>query len=272
MKLANKIALLTGAGSGIGRCLAAELAKQGARLILTDINRSGLEETIRLYDLEQSVLGCVVSNFLDINDVERTAIEALQFAKQASSKIDILYNNAGIMAMGPVKNLHWEDFERMQCVNLNAPMKLTHLLLPHMIENGGGYIAFTCSASAVTTPPGAAGYGMTKAGIAAFAEALRAEVYRENISVTTICPGFVHTQMTKNIDFRDKKCEEQATNVPKYVGTSPERVAQLSVSAMIKRKGLVVIGFDERIKRFLKQLCMPLYEKLNLLMAKHLLD
>ena len=268
MKLDNKIALLTGAGSGIGRCLANELVKQGAKVILADMNQAALDETIKLYGIEEQVLGSVISNFLDDNGVENLLEQALKL----SARIDILYNNAGMMAMGQVRNMQWSDYERMQKVNQNAPIKLSYLLLPKMIENGGGYIAFTCSASALTTPPGAAFYGMTKAAVNAFAEGLRAEVYHKNITVTAICPGFVHTPLAQNIDYRDKKSEEQTTSVPAFIGSSPERIARLSVKAMIAGKGTVLIGWDEKIKSFFKHSCYYLYGKINLLMAKHLLD
>ncbi len=266
--LAGKTALLTGAGSGIGRCLANELAQQGAQLILTDIDQAALDETINLYQLQQQVLGTIISNFLVAGDIERTVEEA----RALSARIDILYNNAGMMVLGQVRNLHWEDVERLRTVNLDAPLKLTHLLLPQMIEHGGGHIAFTCSASAVATPPGAAAYGLTKAGVQAFSEALRAEVKRHNISVTTVCPGFVHTPLAEKSEYRDQRCREQTTSVPKFVGSSPEKVARLSVRAMLKRKGLVVIGLDEKFKRATKQWWPWLYERINLLMAKHLID
>ncbi|NRB42613.1 MAG: SDR family oxidoreductase [Pseudomonadales bacterium] len=268
MKLQNKVVLLTGAGSGIGRCLANELAAHGAQLILTDMNQEALDETIRLYGIESQILGTVISNFLDDNGVEKLVEEALLL----SPTIDVLYNNAGMMAMGQVRNMQWSDYERMQKVNQNAPIKLTYLLLPQLIDNGGGYIAFTCSASALTTPPGAAFYGMTKAAVNAFAEGLRAEVHNKNISVTSICPGFVHTPLAQNIDYRDKKSEEQTKAVPAFIGSSPERVARLSVNAMLGKKAIVVIGWDEKVKRFIKNSCSYLYGKINLIMAKFLLD
>lgn len=268
MKLQNKVALLTGAGSGIGRCLANELVQNGAKVILADMNQDALDETIKIYGIEKQVLGTVISNFLDEAGVENV----LKGALALSPKIDILYNNAGMMAMGQVRNMQWSDYERMQKVNQNAPIKLTYLLLPKMIENGGGSIAFTSSASALMTPPGAAFYGMTKAAVTAFAESLRAEVYNKNITVTAICPGFVHTPLAQNIDYRDKKSEEQTTNVPSFIGSSPERIAMLSVKAMIAGKGTVLIGWDEKVKIFFKNTCSWLYGKINLLMAKQLLD
>lgn len=268
MDLNQKIVLLTGAGSGIGRCLANELAQQGAQLILADLNQTSLEETVALYAIEKQVLGFIIGNFLEEGTTERVVEEALQL----SPRIDVLYNNAGMMVLGQVQNLLWDDIQRLQKVNLEAPIQLSHLLLPHMIKNGGGHIAFTCSASALTTPPGAAAYGMTKAGIAAFAEAMQAEVARHQITVSTICPGFVHTPLAHNADYRDEKCAEQTTGVPRFVGSTPEKVARISVQAIIKDKGLVKIGFDEKVKYFFKTHSQWCFRKINLLMAALLLD
>lgn len=266
--LEGKVALLTGAGSGIGRCLAGELARKGARLILTDLSEEALQETTDLYGIQDRVLGTIVNDFMKEGEVERTAEEALRI----SPRIDILYNNAGIMVLGQVKNLLWTDIKRLQTVNQEAPIRLTHLVLPKMIERGGSHIVFTCSASAVATPPGAAAYGMAKAGVAAFAEAMRAEVHRYGISVTTICPGFVHTPLARSADYRDRKCEERTTNVPLWVGSTPEKVARVAVRAMIRRRALVVIGVDEHVKQFVKKTNPWLYGKINLLMARVLLD
>ncbi|MEM7134952.1 MAG: SDR family oxidoreductase [Myxococcota bacterium] len=268
MKLQDKVVLLTGAGSGIGRHLAGEFARQGARLILTDVDESKLQETIRTQEIEASVLGTVAANFLEDGEPERVVEEALAL----SPRIDVLYNNAGMMVLGQIRNQEWSDFERQQRVNLTAPVRMTHLLLPTMIAQGGGYIGFTCSASALATPPGAGSYGITKAGIAAFSEALRAEVRRHDISVTTVCPGFVHTPLAQSATYRDAKTANQTKNVPRFVGSSPERVARISVRALVKKKGVVVINFDEKLKVFIKYTSEWLYTKLNVLLARLLLD
>lgn len=268
MKLEGKVALVTGAGSGIGRHLAGELARHGALLILTDLDQARLDETIETQRVARSVLGTIEADFLREGEPEKVVARALEI----SPRIDILYNNAGMMVLGQVRNQEWEDFERQQRVNLTAPVKMTHLLLPTMIAQGGGYIGFTCSASALVTPPGAGSYGITKAGIAAFSEALRAEVHRHGISVTTICPGFVHTPLAQSATYRDTKTEDQTKNVPRFVGSSPARVARISVRALIKKKAVVVINFDEKLKVWVKNVSQWLYTKLNVLLARLLLD
>ncbi|MEM9727318.1 MAG: SDR family oxidoreductase [Myxococcota bacterium] len=268
MKLEGKTALITGAGSGIGRYLVGELARHGAQLILTDIDEERLRETIETQGVEASVLGTIVANFLEDGEAERVVTRALEL----SPRIDVLYNNAGMMVLGQIRNQRWEDFERQQRVNLHAPVKMTHLLLPTMIAQGGGYIGFTCSASALATPPGAGSYGITKAGIAAFSEALRAEVHRHGISVTTVCPGFVHTPLAQSATYRDEKTAEQTKNVPQFFGSSPARVARISARALIARKAVVVINIDEKLKVLVKNTSQWLYTKLNLLLARILLD
>jgi short-subunit dehydrogenase len=266
--LKNKVVLLTGAGSGIGRCLANEFALHGAKLILTDINKSALQETVKLYQLEADTLGLIEANFLVETDIERTVQEALVLSK----RIDVFYANAGFMILGQFTNLLWEDFEKLRKINLDAPIKLCQKIVPHMITQGGGYIGFTASASAMSTPPGATAYGMTKAGLCAYAEALGAELHRHNISVTSICPGFVKTPLANNATYRDKRTQERTTKVPAFIGSSPEKVARLSVKALLNKKIFLIIGFDEKVKYFLKNNCAPLYKAMTRGMAKLLLD
>lgn len=267
MKVTNKIVLLTGSGSGIGRCLAGELASRGAKLILTDISQESIDETINIYSIQDKVITSFTSNLLDNNAPDDIFTKATETAN-----IDILINNAGMMAMGQVKNMQWRDFERMQTVNQNAAIKLSWLFLKPMIERKNGAIAFTCSASAICSPPGAAFYSMTKAAVNAYSESLRAEVSQHNISVTSVCPGFVHTPLAKNIDYRDSKSKETTQSVPKIVGSSPERIARLFVNAIEQKKGTVLIGWDEKVKYFIKCLMRPAFELLNRLMGKLLLD
>lgn len=266
--LNNKVVLLTGAGSGIGRCMSNEFAQAGGKLILCDLNKTLLEETVSLYGIQDSILGLIEVNFLEDNAVEKIITQAFAFSKT----IDVLYNNAGYMIMGQFLNLTTQDIKTLKTINLEAPIELTRAIVPHMIKNGGGYIGFTCSSSATATPPGAAIYGMTKAGLAAFAEALNAELYRHNISVTRICPGYVKTGLLKKAVYRDKKSEEQSNSIPDFFGSTPEKVARISVQSLIKKRAFIIIGIDEKIKYFLKNHSHFLYVRMNRFMAKLLLD
>lgn len=268
MHIKNSVVLLTGAGSGIGQALTGELAKQGAKLIITDINEQALQQTIKKFDCQASVLGYFVSDLLE----QQAPNNILENALALSPRIDIVINNAGMMAMGQVSNMHWQDYQRMQQVNQTAAIKLSYLILPHFLKQGHGAIAFTCSASALCSPPGAAFYSMTKAAVCAFAESLRAELHNKNISVSAICPGFVRTPLAQNIHYRDEKAKQQTQNVPFFIGSSPERIARLTIKAIINKKGTVLIGWDEKIKHFFKKTCPPVYEKINQFMAKQLLD
>lgn len=266
--LKDKVVLLTGAGSGIGRCMANEFAQEGAKLILTDLNKIMLEETIEHYQIQDSVLGCIEVNFTDAHAVATIVKQAFSL----SNRIDVLYNNAGYMILGQFKNLSQQDVDTLTKINLDTPIQLTRAFLPHMIENGNGYIGFTCSSSATATPPGASIYGMTKAGLAAFAEALNAELYVYNISVTRVCPGFVKTPLVKKASYRDKLIEERTNSIPQFFGSTPEKVARMSIRALKHKRAFLIIGGDEHLKYFLKNHMHFLYVRLNRLMAKLLLD
>ncbi len=268
MNISHKHVLLTGAGSGIGRVLAGELARAGARLILTDLTLESLQETIRSQAIESQVITCIAANLCEVEEVKRCADEALI----AAEYIDILYCNAGMMCMGQVMNMPWQDFEKTLQVNQVAPIFLTHYLLSHLKQRSSACIAYTCSASALASPPSAAYYSMSKAALFAFSESIRAEVAQYNINVLTVCPGFVHTPLVKNITYRDQASKAETTSVPWFIGCSPERVAKLSVLAIQKNKQVVTTGIDEKIKRFFKFFAYSIYSKINLILAKRLLD
>lgn len=268
MQIREKIVLLTGAGSGIGRALAGQLADAGAKLILTDLSQQQLQATVAYHGIQHKVLACIDADLSTTDEAKRLADEALALC----GYIDILFCNAGIMCMGQASNMPWTDFEKTVAINQTTPIFLTHYLLPYFKQRQSGCIAFTCSASALTSPPSAAFYSMTKAAIMAFSESLRAEVARDNIHVLTVCPGFVRTPLVNNATYRDQTSQNEARSVPSMIGTTAEHVAERAVNAIEKQRYLVTTGLDEKFKRWLKFIAYPVYTQLNRLLAKRLLD
>ena len=265
--LRDKAVLLTGAAAGIGRACAVELAERGARLLLADVDAEGLAETRALLGERGRDAACFAVDLGSLDEVDRLASEALDHA----GRIDVLYNNAGVMVASRALDMEWSDYEHLANVNLWAPLRLTHHLLPAMLERGSGHIAVTASLNGLATAPGTGGYGLTKAGLIAWYEALRAELRGRGVGVTVVCPGFVRTGLFERGRSRDPRFLERTRTAPAFVGLRPEKVARLSVRAIERGRPLRQLG-AERASLWLKYLSIRAYDAYNGLLARYTLS
>ncbi|MFJ2033224.1 SDR family NAD(P)-dependent oxidoreductase [Streptosporangium sp. NPDC087985] len=230
MNLAGARVLITGASSGVGAATARVMAGAGARLVLTGRDRRRLEAVAA--ETRGRAFVCDI------------ATEADSLAEDAGS-VDVLVNNAGVGWAGPFAQMPQDALERLVEVNLTAPIRLTRLLLPGMIENGQGHILFVASIAGAIGVGQEAVYSATKAGLLTFAEALRHELHRspgsgtrrdgshENgsrgngsrgIGVSVLLPGVVDTP------FFDRRGAPYARRRPAPI--PPERVARAIVAAI----------------------------------------
>lgn len=179
--------LVTGATSGIGRAIAVTLQKTGFSVTATGRNQTALAE------LASEAPG-IETLCLDLSD--RAAIEAALKGR----RVDILINNAGVMPKpGPFDAMAIEAIDQTVEVNLSAVLSLTHLLIPRMRARKSGHVIFTGSSAAHAPGANFAVYAATKAAIAAFATALRAEVSPDGIRVTELVPGRVETALYQGV-------------------------------------------------------------------------
>ncbi|GAA5194743.1 SDR family NAD(P)-dependent oxidoreductase [Rugosimonospora acidiphila] len=217
MRINDRVALVTGASSGIGRATAIRLAQLGARVIL-----HGRDEQA-LASLAESVDGVVLRGELAAapEQVERIAREAVQ----AYGRVDILINNAGAGWAGPFGEMTGEDLERLVSVNLSAPLRLTRALLPGMLERGAGYLMFVTSIAGRTGVAGEAVYSATKSGLDAFAESLRFELRGSGVGVGVLVPGVVDTR------FFDRRGQPYQRQRPRPLPPGP--VAEAMVRAIV---------------------------------------
>ena len=179
---------ITGASSGIGEALAREYGRQGARLTLV----------ARREDLLRRIAGEIGGEVLvvphDLSLPER-ADAWVATAEAAQGPIDVLVNNAGIENSGPTIEADVEESERVLRTNLHTPLRLMRSLAPAMIARGGGVFVNVASVAALAPTPLQAWYGASKAGLAAFSEALRGELQGTGVRVVTVYPGPVTTAM-----------------------------------------------------------------------------
>lgn len=194
-RLKDRIALVTGASSGIGEATALELARQGARVAIAARRRERLDALAR----ELAALGAeplvLVADLADEADAQRIVRET----ERHFGRLDILVNNAGVMYLEPVAEADLGRWRHMLELNVLGLIAATQAALAGMRARREGHIVNVSSTAGRIANPNAGGYAATKFGVVAFSEALRREVYKDNIRVSVIEPGAVATELREHI-------------------------------------------------------------------------
>ena len=197
MRLAGKVAIVTGAGSGIGRATAARLAEEGARLVLNDVDDEYLAEVAGALEAElRTVAG-------DVSD-EATARRLAEVGRDEFGRIDVLVNNVGDLYIGEITETPVEDWDRLMATNLRSMFLCCKHVLPTMLEQRSGSIVNLASISAFVgqeTAPGGPSffaYSVTKAGARQLAVALATRYARDGIRVNAIAPGATRTRQVRH--------------------------------------------------------------------------
>ncbi len=211
MRLENKIAIITGAGSGMGRAASLLFAREGAKIAAIDINQDSAEETAKRIKSEG---GSAFALRADVSLSADTTAMVDETIKRLGVP-NILYNNAGIEGEGNfMAQLSEEGFDRVIAINLRGVWLGMKAALPHMVRNGGGVIINTASIAGMVAVKGAAAYCASKAGVLALTRVAAMEYGRYNIRVNAICPAAMpHTNFTlrsPDAAFQPKPAEEIA--------------------------------------------------------------
>jgi len=236
--LAGRVALITGASRGIGRAVTLRLAQAGATTVLaarTEAALAAVAEMIRVSGVEALVAPT------DVTDEQQ--LEALVNAALARfGRIDILVNNAGGgPPRTPVVKARVRDWEWTVRLNLWAPMTLTKLVLPSMIERRGGTIINICSLAGLAGKPGEAAYAAAKFGVRGFSQSLFEEVREYGIKVSTIYPGYVDTALippNRRVDRSKMLSPEDVAQAVYEVAISPPRSCPLEIILQPQRDPL----------------------------------
>ena len=199
MLLIGKTAVVTGAGSGIGKAVALKFADEGAVLCLLGRTESSLLETA--HEIEARNGSCAVYR-CDVTDAEQIARTVGQI-EEAYGRIDILVNNAGISREQPLMDMPVEVFDEILTANLRSVMLMTKAVLPIMVAQGSGNIVNIGSGAALRGLPGSTAYSASKAGVVALTQALGDEVRPYGLRVNVLCPGPVDTELFRKSERRD---------------------------------------------------------------------
>jgi NAD(P)-dependent dehydrogenase (short-subunit alcohol dehydrogenase family) len=227
MKLANKIALITGAGSGMGRVAALLFAKEGAKIAAIDIDEKAVSETARMIESEGGKAIAVkadVSKSADAQAMVAATVEKL-------GTPNIVYNNAGIEGKAePIVQLSEDDFDRVIAINLRGVWLGMKYSLPHMIKNGSGAIINTASIAGLVGLRNSSAYCAAKAGVIALTRVAALEYGRYNIRVNAICPGAIDTPMVARVQ-GGGAMSDRAINRISTLGRigKPEEIAKMAL-------------------------------------------
>ncbi len=231
----GKHALITGAASGIGRAIALALAREGADLILLDVDEPGLNNVVsEVAALKVRAIGrtCDLTN--------PTAItEAVEDVLSRWQHVDILVNNAGVAYYGPTHKMTAAQWDWLLAINLHAPIQLTRELLPVLMERPEAHILNVCSIAGLVAGGRFAAYHVSKFGLVGFSEAIRAEYGRKGIGVTALCPGPVRTKLYQSA--QTGKASKSAPEPPRWVCATETRVAKLAVKAIRKNRRMMLV-------------------------------
>ena len=225
MRLQNKIAIITGAGSGIGRGIALAFVKEGAKIVVADWSEEGGKETveqIRKIKGEAVFIKTDVSKAADIDKMVKTCLDKF-------GRIDILVNNAGIVKFGPLHETTEEDWDAVLDVNLKSVFLGSKRVIPEMLKQGQGNIISTTSIAGLVGFENIGHYCASKGGIIALTREMALEYAKSKINVNCIAPGVIKTAMTKDMlaDPAQKQFLESSTPYPR-VG-EPEDIAYAAV-------------------------------------------
>jgi len=233
MELEGKVALVTGAAQGIGKAIAHLLAKNGADVVVSDINLEKAQETSdAIQKMGRKSLALKV-NVVDLSEVERMVETILgQFGR-----IDILVNNAGITRDRLILRMTEEDWDAVLDVNLKGTFHCTKAVIRHMAKQRSGKIVNIASVSGEMGNPGQANYSASKAGVIGFTKTIAREFAARGINVNAIAPGFIQTAMTDAIPEKSKETLIQM--IPMERLGQPEDVAEAVLFLVSERSSYI---------------------------------
>ena len=260
----DKVAVITGAGSGMGRYLAVLLAKDGADVSVCDVNEETLNETVemlRKYNVSVS------SHLLDVSDKE--AIEALpEKVIEQHGKVDMVFNNAGVTTGTHFKDMDEDNWDWVMGINFDGVINSTRAFIPHMVDSPEAAIVNTSSIFGMVAVPGQTVYHATKFAVRGFTESLAMEMKETNPNLQIHCvhPGHIGTNIAADARFDEENFNQDETQVSNSIftrnapksqkemgdlfregGMHPSKAAEIILNGVKKNKTRIFIGLDAKL-------------------------
>lgn len=261
----NADAVVTGAGSGIGRSFATEIARRGGRVVCADLDESRAKETVTIIEQAGGTAIPVACDVADVAQVESLRDTAVEWLDRPPG---LVINNAGIGAGGRVVgDAPLADWQHTLGVNLWGVIHGCHVFAPALRELGRGGIINVASAAGFTAAPRMAAYNVSKAGVVSLSETLAAELAGSGIAVTVLCPTFVKTNIFDG-ELIDPGAAGMARRIARIAGFSSDRVARTTLDAHDKGRLYVVPQLDAQLLWRTKRLLPAPYTRIAGLMGR----
>jgi NAD(P)-dependent dehydrogenase (short-subunit alcohol dehydrogenase family) len=225
MQLQGKLAVITGAATGIGRATAQLFAQEGAKVVIGDVNEDDAQTTVDAINGENGSAWFVPADVSSAEDTEAL----MRNAAELMGGIDVIFNNAGAQRSGPVTDFEEAEWDLLMNVNPKSCFLGAKYGVPYLRERGGGSIVNMSSIAGLKGGPGMTAYSASKGAVVAFTKALAAELAPDNIRVNCVCPGWIDTPFNQPaIEFmggREEQEEMVQQTVPLQRQGIPEEIA-----------------------------------------------
>jgi len=269
-QLQDSVIAITGAGSGIGRSLALECARQGAMLAISDINLEALQVT-KSQVLAQSPNTDVLIHEINVADKD----QVFQWSEDVFAhfgKVNVIINNAGVALSATVEAMQYEDFEWLMDINFWGVVHGCKAFLPHLKKSPWGHIVNVSSLFGLISTPNTSAYNAAKFAVKGFSESLRIELMmtHKQLDLSCVHPGGIKTNIANYArDGGDKvgsagrmSTQERSDNFnDKFAKTTPEQAAKIIINGIIKKQPRILVGLDAKILDLLQRFLPVKYQK-----------
>ncbi|WP_133645169.1 SDR family NAD(P)-dependent oxidoreductase [Paraburkholderia flava] len=278
----DRVAAITGAGSGMGRSLAIALSRDGCHLSLADRNATSLAETAQLAQAAApNVVGAplrITTRVLDVSDRVAMFDWAAETVAQ-HDRVNLVFNNAGVALSSTIDGMEYSDLEWIVGINFWGVVHGTKAFLPHLKASGNGHIVNTSSVFGLFAQPGMSGYNATKFAVRGFTESLRQELDLMNCGVSATCvhPGGIRTSIAQSsrisqnmVGFMIENEQQGKDDFEKFFITTADEAARVILDGVRKNKRRVLIGRDARAADWLARTLPSAYQALVVLQTRRM--
>jgi NADP-dependent 3-hydroxy acid dehydrogenase YdfG len=270
--LDDKVVVITGAGSGIGRALAVDLARRGALLAISDVDDDGLAATVDL--VKGAGAKEVRSDRLDVADRAAFASYAAAVAEHFG-RVNVVVNNAGVALAGDLDDLDYSDMDWIVGVNFWGVVHGTKEFLPHLIASGDGHVVNISSLFGLVSMPGQSAYNATKYAVRGLTEALREEmlIAGHRVGVTAVHPGGIKTAIARNARVSEHEDKTKTARLfdEKLARMTPERAAEIIIRGILRNQARVLVGIDAHALHHFAKLSGSRYQDVVAKVSKRVL-
>lgn len=246
----DKVAIVTGAASGIGRALSVDLARRGAAVILADINAPLLEdaaESISNTDYQAETISLDVRNFDEVQKL-------VEHTLSKYGRLDLIFNNAGIAVGGEVRDCSVDDWRDVIDVNLCGVVNGVAAAYPVMVNQGFGHIVNTASIEGLVPFPGTVSYVASKYGVVGLSNALRIEGADLGVNASVVCPGYIKTPIFQTCKMIKIDRDKALASLPDRLGITPEKCASIILRGVQRNQAIIVVTWFAKLLWLLQRI------------------